>query len=294
MLALGIDHEHAAGTGRKDIPLLVHFHAVRKTLLAGHQRKRVKEESAAVNRPVALDVVGRDGRSLGIGSADIKRLVIGAEGDAVREAQLLGQQHHFAAATQQENAAVHHFLLGIVHVPFEAVRRIGEVKIAVIVVHEVVRAVEPHVIVILGENGPAAILLEATDATVAMLREHQTAGAIGGQAVGARFAATGNGAGVTARLEERREAFALLPLENGVLGDVGENNVAAILDPTRTFGPGEAIGQDLDLRVGGDDVVERPIEPLNATERRIGVLAGLLHGGIRTQDRSGQSQYQTQ
>src|SRR5262249_50693715 len=103
----------------------------------------------------------------------------------------------------------------------------------------------------------APAFLQAADAAVAMLAEHETSLPVRGESIRAGFAAPGYGSRVTAGFEEDADAFALFPSVDRVARDVGEEHVAALqergrtsgqrrlagFDPHRSFGPRHPGGQ---------------------------------------------------
>ena len=102
-----------------------------------------------------------------------------------------------------------------------------------------------------------------------MLAEMDPTLAVDRQAVAARLVAVIDHARVARRLEIQAHAVVRAPLHHAVAGDIGENQEAAVLDPERAFAPLEAGGQDFDLGVGGNQLVEAGILAVDLAERRI-------------------------
>ena len=84
----------------------------------------------------------------------------------------------------------------------------------------------------------------------------------------------GIGSRVAAGLEEDADAAARLPLEDRVLGHVGEEQKAPAAIPDRPLGPVEPVRHPLDPRVAGDDLIEPGIEPLDRAQGRCFLLLG--------------------
>ena len=143
----------------------------------------------------------------GIGVGDVKRLFVGRKGDAVGPGHVLGQQRQLAVLGDAVDAAEIEFAGGVVPVLFQAVGRIGEIKIAVGFEDEIVGAVEAFALVFVGENGLFAVLFNTGDAAVAMLAEQSRPSESRHQAVAARFAAARRRAGIAAGLEVRLDAL---------------------------------------------------------------------------------------
>ena len=117
-------------------------------------------------------------------------------------------------------------------VPFgQAVRRIGEIDVAVGVQGQVVGAIELLAHVVVGEDGFLAVFFDARDAAVAVLAQVQPALGIDEQAVGAGFvagfAAARLVAGVAGGFEKLGGALARFPLDDDVVGNVGEQQALA-------------------------------------------------------------------
>ena len=110
--------------------------------------------------------------------------------------------------------------------------------------------------------------VHARDPAVAVLREQQAALAIEGQPVRADLAAARRRARIPRRRQVQPRALALLPAMNLVGRNIGEQQVAAVLDPERALGPVVAAREHLDGGVGCDQLVECGIETLDA--RRLG------------------------
>src|SRR5207245_3226712 len=125
---------------------------------------------------------------------------------------------------------------------------------------QVVGAVKALAHVIVGENGLLAVLFNTADAAVAVLAQDQPALRVERQAVGAGFvaglAAARLLAGVAARLEVLRDPLLGGVLVDDVVRDVGEEQVAAVLDPDRPLDPDEALGHLDELGAGRDQFVE--------------------------------------
>src|SRR5215204_4967129 len=107
-----------------------------------------------------------------------------------------------------------------------------------------------------------------------------------GEPVGADLPAWRVGARrVARRAQEDEEPFALLPFVDRVLRDVAEQQVAAALLPHGPFGPVEPLRELLDLRVAGDERIERGIDSLDPASRggpdRRGLRGVLREGGRR-------------
>src|SRR3954468_9223891 len=93
-----------------------------------------------------------------------------------------------------------------------------------------------------------------------MVGHDELAARIERESIAAELPAEGRGAGVAGRTHVDADALALLPLVDRVPGDVDIYIVTAGPRPHRALGPVEAIGDQLDLRVGGDEGVEGRVE----------------------------------
>ena len=81
---------------------------------------------------------------------------------------------------------------------------------------------------------------------------------------------------------QRRMPSSSLQLEDRVAGDVGEEQVVAVLDPHGAFGPGEARGEDFDLGVLRNQLVEPAVLTDDLADRlRRGGPLGLGRRAVR-------------
>jgi hypothetical protein len=106
------------------------------------------------------------------------------------------------------------------------------------------------------------------------LREDETALGIEDQPVRSDLPAARLGAGVSGWRQIQPGAFALLPAMNLVRWNIGEEQIAAVFHPDRTFGPRVSAGEDFDDRVGRNQLVERGVESFDS--RRLRKRRGLL------------------
>ena len=72
---------------------------------------------------------------------------------------------------------------------------------------------------------------------------------------------------VTRGLHEQTQAFALFPLHDAVTRDIGEHEIAAVLDPQRPFRPLEVRSQDFDPGVLGHQLVQPRVFAVDLAER---------------------------
>ena len=118
-----------------------------------------------------------------------------------------------------------------------------------------------------------AVVLGAGDPAGAVLAAEQAPLAVAGVAVGE----------VRRLAEHADRPGLLLPLHDPVVGDVAEQDVAAVAEPDRPLGPAEAGGQPLDLGRLMPVAGERWVDDL---DERVGVaLAGLPVGAGRSGQR---------
>ena len=171
--------------------------------------------------------------------------------------------------------------LRVVHSLFQPIRRIGEVDRPLRIDDRIVRAVESLAFESIGERhvfglGIRPIGIEPRDAAIAVLAQNQAALAIEGQAVGARFAAAWIVARVAGWFEEQLDAIFRVPPHEGVVGNIGAQQEVAVANPDWAFAPGHALANDLDLRIERQQLIERRVEPFNASDgrRRAGFSSG--------------------
>src|SRR5260221_783526 len=296
VLALLVEYVYAAGAGGEEMALGVDLHAVGQPLAFGADPARGVEADAPVrDRAVRLDVVGHPDRALRVRVGDVQRLVIGRERDPVGPGEFLRQQAQLAVLADTVDALEVELFFRVLHLARETVGRIGEVERAVRVVDEVVRAVEPLALVAVGDRyvlrlGLGERRVHARDLPVAVLAEHQASLRIEGEAirpglVRGDVVGPGDRAEEPALLEVDLRAPALLPFQDAVGRDVGEEQVPAVgAHPQWALGPIEPIGDHLHRRPGGDDGVEAVVDTLDAAERRARGAAGVAFRTCHGQD----------
>src|SRR5207247_7982859 len=119
-------------------------------------------------------------------------------------------------------------------------------------IYQVIGTVEALAFVLIDEHRQLAVLLDPLDDAVAVAAADQPAFGIEHQPVGAGLWCVGNErlrAGVADALAEDADPALGIPLHDLVGRDVGENEKALVLDPAAAFGPIEALGDHLDLRI---------------------------------------------
>ena len=267
MGAIGGNDEDATGAGGEDVPRGVDLEPVGKPLLSFLEELRAVEEGlAGIERAVGLDVEHLPDRRLGIGLGHIETLLIGGKADAVGTGHRVAQERYRAVGGDPVDATEVEFAALVVEALGEAVGGVGEVDRAGGVNGDVVGAVEPLPLVVVGDGPLAPAGREPADAAVAMLAGDEVALTVEREAVAAALVAVGAGAGEAGRLEVGRQPFPLLPAIDPVAGDVAEQDGAVSLHPHRTLRPLEATGEDLDDGSLRHEAVEARVEPLDRTE----------------------------
>ena len=139
----------------------------------------------------------------------------------------------------------------------DAVGRIGEPDRPVRADHDVVRAVQPLALVLVGDERQPAVVLGADDAAAAVLARDETALTVDGVAVG-----------VVRRLtEDADRAIALVEAHHPVVGDVREDEMPAGGEVGRPFGPAPAGPQAVNARRAVEAVAEPRIrEPRSRSQ----------------------------
>ena len=179
------------------------------TLGAGH----VEEHLATGHRAAIVERVPHDDLFGGVPVADVEVALIGRQRDAIRPRQLRGNQRHLAVA-HGEDAAERQLLLRVCECRGQAERRVGEVQGPVGGVHEVVGAVQPLAVILVGEDGDVAVRLNADHAPVPVLADGQPAFGVEGEPVRAGLGVAADvGAGVSALgAEDRNRVIGCAPL----------------------------------------------------------------------------------
>ena len=258
-LALGADAVHAVARTGPDVAVLVAAEPVRRS-----DRGGVERAGAAELRHGRVDHVEGQDLALGgvlleaAGLGDVEPALVGGEAQPVRALEGVADHAQLAGA-RIEPVDVAGQLLGgalalVVH--HDAVVRIGEPDRAVRLHHHVVRRVQPLPLVALGEHGDAAVMLGA----------HHRAGAVQARDQPA-FLVPGVAVGEVARLAVDRDALALDPAQDAVVGDVAEQQAVGIAEPHRPLGPAAALGEPLQRRVVQDVACEALVDDLEVAHR---------------------------
>ena len=256
-----------ARTGGEDVARAVHLDAVGQAGRIPRLDREIEQRRARAERAVRPQRVAHHDRPVGVGLGDVEVPLLRVEGDAVGVLQLVGHQHGFARpGPDQVHAAEVEFARGVVVAPVQAVGGIREVQVARRVQHKVVRRVQALAAVGIGHRDLAAAVLQPGHAPVPVLAGQQPALAIERQSVRSGLLAVVGDARIARGLHPGARPAARAPLQDGVARDVGEQQVPAARDPDRAFRPGETDLQKLDSRVGGDQPVERGVQPLDAAD----------------------------
>jgi hypothetical protein len=159
------------------------------------------------------------------------RFLVSAAGYALDQERWLA-----AALGEPVNAAHGELLAGILVSPGQAERRIGEVHVAVGAECEVVRAVEALALIAFRHHGLGPVELDAQDAPIARLADHEPAARIEGEPVRAGGAARERRrTRVAALLQEHGHALIRMPAVNPVLVDIGVEQKAFAALPHRAI-----------------------------------------------------------
>jgi hypothetical protein len=276
-LGVGCEDEHAAGARREKSSFCVDPHAIRQPRPAGLLQIRGVEEHPTLGRQtIRTQVIGHDHRPLGIRHGDIETLLVGRQGQTVREGQLVVDHHDLAGRAAQIDPVERQLLDRRGVQSFQAVRRIGEVdrvpEHALAGYDQIVGAVEPLALETVDDD---RLLLgrqiDLGHGAVAMITDQQLAGQVQGHAVRARLAEDlGRRTVIAGRLQEDRLPLLLAPPIHRIGGHVGEQEVLPLPDPHRSLRPGHAVGQLLDHSARRDDRVQLRGHAANAADMGIG------------------------
>src|SRR5437867_56413 len=125
VFAVRAENQHAARAGGPQVAASVHFHAVGQArVLRADHRRRIEENPAVGERAVGLHAVGHPDGHLRVAARDVEGLFVRRKRQTVGAGDLVGEQSYFAIGLYSIDALVGDFLLRIVHVFFQAVRRV--------------------------------------------------------------------------------------------------------------------------------------------------------------------------
>src|SRR4051812_16107122 len=122
----------SAGARRPNVALLIDRQSVGKAgaALLG-PFGAVVEHAAFAERAIGLDGERFPNRDIGIGLCDVECLLVRREADAIGARHFLGEQRHLAVFAEAINAEPIELARWVLLALGQAVRRIGEVEIAV-------------------------------------------------------------------------------------------------------------------------------------------------------------------
>ena len=222
-------------------------------------------------RAVGLQIIGVNVRSARVAGVHVERLFVGRKGDAIRVAQLGGEQRDFPAG-EPIHPAEGEFLDRRLLPLGQAIRRVGEKDVAVLRDGQVVRTVETLAVVAVGERGFFPVLFQPRDPPHTVLAKDQPPLGIARETVRSRLAKSRRRRRATTRLAENfGSRRARLPAVDDVFWYVGKHHPA--VEPHRSLRPAVAFREFFHHRVRRQYRVERRVEPLDAKDG-----AGLVVG----------------
>src|ERR1051326_7924324 len=222
MLAFGRNDPQAARTRDVQITSLIDLHSVECvfTFSRGH----IKEDFAINKTSVRLNFIPHDDLFLCVPVVDVEVLLVWREGESVRASEVSGKQlDSFPIWRDSIHAAVRQFLARVVKEFWKAEWRVGEVKRAIGLVDQIVRAVEPLAVVMIGQDRKLPIFLHADNAAVAVLVDREAPFLIAGETVRSGLAIFADIETAIAALgHEDRELTVLCPAINKVVVGITE------------------------------------------------------------------------
>ncbi len=208
-----------------------------------------------------LEGVGVPGRAALVDVGHVQRALVRRQRDAVGRAQILDQQLERAVAAQYVHATERQLARRIVEGTRQSEWRIREVQVAIAGVDGIVRTVEAATAVAIHERGTSAVVLQAADAAIAVLAQHEPACGVEGQSVGARLSSgEGSRAAVAARTQELAVTHATLPAVDGVGRDVRVQQRVRAPVPDRAFDPAMTARNRFEPRIPRNQCVETRIQ----------------------------------
>ena len=250
----------AAGPGGKDVALQVDLHAVGRPgrVLVVHV-----VEDAPVARAPLVEVVDHPDLVVLVGVGDVQQVLLGRERDAVGPGLVPDEQLQLAVRVQPVDAVEVELAQRRLLQPVEAVRRVGEVERSIAGVHQIVGAVEPAPLVVVGQHRTGAVFFEPRDAPVAVFGNDQPSLAVERQPV-RRDRPEPFAVALEDRIEERTGAVRLRPLVDCVGAHVREEESRLAAHPDRAFREDVSLGELFDGRADRYEPVEPRVDPQDA------------------------------
>jgi len=135
----------------------------------------------------------------------------------------------------------------------DAVSRIGKPDAAVGVYGQIVRSIEQLALEVVGQHGDGSVVFGARDPACIVLAGNETALAIARVAVA-----------VIRRLAEDADFSSVFePAQDAIVGNVAPQQIPAVTEPNRAFGPAASGVEALDDSIGGDELRKARIEDLD-------------------------------
>ena len=251
------------------LPVGVDLQSVGQALACADHARRIEQDASVVDRAIRLHVEYAPDRRLFIRLRDVETLLVRGKRQAVRPGHVAREQADLSGRGTTVDPGERNLAERILPLLLQTVCGIGEIQIAVAAKHGVVGTIESFALMANGKwreirLGIGERCIHARHAAITVLTEHQPSFRIDEEAVRSGFTTARLFAGITGWLQIEPLTLPFLPAIDGILRDVREEQIAALLDPQRTLGPVVSLGEDFDLRVRSDQTIESGVESFNA------------------------------
>src|SRR5271157_4811759 len=265
VFAVWRDDPYSAGTRHVEITLLVDLHPIEGIL--AFSRSHIEKDFAARESSIRVNFVTQDDLPLLLPVVHVEVFLIGRESEPVRAAKILRDQlDGFPVRRHAKDPAIGQLFPWIIEELRQSKWRIGEIQRSVRLVDEIVGTVEPLSFIAVSQHRKLTILLQANNATVAVLIDGEPPLLVEREPVRAGLTVFANvHAAIAGLCHENGELPVLGPAVDEVIVGIAEEKVAVgffrTRHPDRTLREQKSPCKFLDLCALRNDVIQRRILP---------------------------------